>query len=111
MGVWGYPWQNATASLKLCDPSLKRAWVNGYPWQNATASLKRRHLAISTIPSARYPWQNATASLKPLSELPAATLKPRLSVAKRHGLIEAATRHPQTPGPSSVIRGKTPRPH
>ena len=36
----GYPWQNATASLKRYFPQASWRYKNCYPWQNATASLK-----------------------------------------------------------------------
>ena len=36
----GYPWQNATASLKLFTPVSAKFAISSYPWQNATASLK-----------------------------------------------------------------------
>ncbi len=35
-----YPWQNATASLKLTTEFSGAVSVRCYPWQNATASLK-----------------------------------------------------------------------
>ena len=83
----GYPWQNATASLKrecMIRCSGRRM---GYPWQNATASLKHGWLLDALAEYDGYPWQNATASLKQ------ADYESFRSVGH------------------SVIRGKTPRPH
>ena len=59
-----YPWQNATASLKL----ILSAFVTS---TNVWLSVAKRHGLIEATPSicnlyleVRYPWQNATASLK-----------------------------------------------
>ena len=60
-----------------------------YPWQNATASLKHDQHQYTLRLSACYPWQNATASLKLHIFEVERLSNPPLSVAKRHGLIEA----------------------
>ena len=84
-----YPWQNATASLKQSRAlSSIDAWPR-YPWQNATASLKPLVLGRATHCIRRYPWQNATASLKQAALFCLCLAVQLLSVAKRHGLIEA----------------------
>ncbi len=63
--------------------------LQGYPWQNATASLKLLLSGQETFLSTCYPWQNATASLKLVSIMWCLMIRLMLSVAKRHGLIEA----------------------
>ncbi len=58
-----------------------------------------------------YPWQNATASLKQRAGRKEHAGRHVLSVAKRHGLIEARQTKPLDQQGKYVIRGKTPRPH
>ena len=106
-----YPWQNATASLKHGLHALADGLDGGYPWQNATASLKHIQLRHGHITHRGYPWQNATASLKLWSRSIVMRFCLALSVAKRHGLIEAMRKLTKLSVLSFVIRGKTLRPH
>ncbi len=85
----GYPWQNATASLKLFSWYKSFNFYKSYPWQNATASLKLSMFLYETLKYSGYPWQNATASLKLDGAGEVIGRAGGLSVAKRHGLIEA----------------------
>ena len=66
--------------------------IHGYPWQNATASLKHGDVHARSIAEGCYPWQNATASLKLDGGHVVGIECLVLSVAKRHGLIEARKR-------------------
>ncbi len=118
----GYPWQNATASLKpffvrlegMLNERLSVAKRHGLieaadlttpDEAPAELSVAKRHGLIEALDATKYrdlprgyPWQNATASLKLRHAIGIGVRPLWLSVAKRHGLIEATAR------PSAPLR-------
>ncbi len=107
-----YPWQNATASLKLRD-------VYSISLTSSSLSVAKRHGLIEASIGATAARASPGLSVAKRHGLIEAgedqknhpPARKKLSVAKRHGLIEAMASLSTIEEGGSVIRGKTPRPH
>ena len=86
---YGFPPQNAAASLKRDSVRDTGRVRPGFPPQNAAASLKRYFGQIFFERESRFPPQNAAASLKPVHTFVEQSRRNGFSAAERGGLIEA----------------------